>query len=112
MEGHKPKPMGNWREFLAEVGTIVLGVTIALAADQVVDFFHWQHEVEDARAAIASELAENIENGLDQIRASACTQARLDALTKVLDAAEAAGRLPPVGNFGEPPLRISQSGAW
>jgi hypothetical protein len=30
MDLHKPKPIHNWREFLKEVGTIVLGVGIGL----------------------------------------------------------------------------------
>ena len=33
MEIHKPKPIHSWREILKEVGTIVLGVGIAFAAD-------------------------------------------------------------------------------
>ena len=32
MEIHKPKPIHNWRDFIKEVGTIVLGVSIALGA--------------------------------------------------------------------------------
>jgi imidazolonepropionase-like amidohydrolase len=34
MEIHKPKPIHNWREFLKEVGIIVLGVSIAVVAEQ------------------------------------------------------------------------------
>ena len=34
MEIHKPKPIHNWRDFLKEVGTIVLGVCVALGAEQ------------------------------------------------------------------------------
>jgi len=109
---HKPKPIRNWREFLIEIGTIVIGVTIALAAEQVVEVLHWRHEVGEARSAVGSELAEDIANGLDQIRASSCTQSRLDALTTILDTAEASGRLPPIGDFRQPPLRILQSGVW
>ena len=36
MDIHKPKPIRNWREFLKEVGIIVLGVSIALAGEQAV----------------------------------------------------------------------------
>jgi hypothetical protein len=32
MEIHKPKPFHNWREFLAEIVVVVLGVLIALSA--------------------------------------------------------------------------------
>ena len=33
MDIHKPKPVHNWRELLTEIGTIVIGVLIALAAE-------------------------------------------------------------------------------
>jgi len=32
MEIHKPKPIHNWREFIKEVGIIVLGACIVLSA--------------------------------------------------------------------------------
>lgn len=35
MHIHLPKPLHGWREFLAEVGIIVLGVLIALGAEQL-----------------------------------------------------------------------------
>ena len=37
MEIHKPNPIHNFREFLKEVGIIVLGVLIALGAEQTVE---------------------------------------------------------------------------
>ena len=36
MHFHLPKPLHGWREFAGEVGIIVVGVLIALAAEQVV----------------------------------------------------------------------------
>src|SRR6185437_9249744 len=33
VEIHKPKPVHNWREFLTEIGVVVIGVCIALAAE-------------------------------------------------------------------------------
>ena len=36
MHPHKPKPVHNWREFLTEIGVVVIGVCIALGAAQVV----------------------------------------------------------------------------
>ena len=42
MDIHKPKSIRNWREFLTEIGTIVLGVSIALAAEQAVEWWHWR----------------------------------------------------------------------
>ena len=37
MHVHLPKPLHGWREFTGEVGIIVLGVLIALGAEQVVE---------------------------------------------------------------------------
>lgn len=37
MDIHKPKPIHNWREFLSEIGVIVLGVLIALGAEQSIE---------------------------------------------------------------------------
>jgi hypothetical protein len=31
---HKPKPVHNWRELASEVGVIVVGIIIALTAEQ------------------------------------------------------------------------------
>jgi hypothetical protein len=37
VEIHKPKPVHNWREFLGEIAVVVVGVLIALSAEQVVE---------------------------------------------------------------------------
>ena len=38
MDIHKPKPWRGWPEFLKEIGTIVIGVLIALGAEQGVEW--------------------------------------------------------------------------
>ena len=40
MHVHLPKPFHGWREFIGEVGIIVIGVLIALSAEQFVEFVH------------------------------------------------------------------------
>jgi hypothetical protein len=57
---HKPKPWRGWREFLKEFGTIVLGVLVALSAEQSVEWLHRQTEVREARVALRSEVARNV----------------------------------------------------
>ena len=57
MHIHPPKPLHGWREFVGEVGVIVIGVLIALSAEQVVDQLHWRHETHLASEALARELA-------------------------------------------------------
>jgi hypothetical protein len=44
MEKRFPAPLHGWREFAGEVGTIVLGVLLALGAQELVQSFHWRSE--------------------------------------------------------------------
>jgi len=59
MEIHKPKPVHSLREFFGEIGIIVIGVLIALGAEQLVDAAHWREKVDRAEAAMRLELAED-----------------------------------------------------
>jgi hypothetical protein len=54
---HLPKPLHGWREFVGEVGIIVLGVLIALALEQLVDAWQWREKVGRAEDAMRIELA-------------------------------------------------------
>jgi hypothetical protein len=56
---HIPKPLHGWRAFVGEVGIIVLGVLIALAAEQFVDGLQWRTKVKRAETAMRLELAED-----------------------------------------------------
>lgn len=59
MHVHLPKPLHGWRALVGEVGIIVLGVLIALGAEQVVENWHWHQKVEQAEDAMRLELAED-----------------------------------------------------
>jgi len=112
MEIHKPKPVHSWREFLTEIGVVVLGVCIALAAEQAVEAIHWHNKVVEAQGVIATELAGNLSNSIRRMRTEHCTEQRLDTLAQIVDAASRSGTLPPVGDIGIPPLVQWTSGAW
>ena len=57
MHVHVPKPLHGWRQFAGEVGIIVLGVLIALAAQQVAEDWSWRQKVEVVRQSLMGELA-------------------------------------------------------
>jgi hypothetical protein len=81
MEIHKPKPIHNWREFLKEVGIIVLGVSIALGAEQAVEYFHWKNRIRDAAEAMRIELG--VDDGpqaFTRLAIAACLDRQLDGL--------------------------------
>lgn len=84
MHFHIPKPLHGWREFVGEVGIIVIGVLIALTAEQVVEALHWRSEVREFRRAVDQEVAMNLSYyALDQMQAK-CASQRLDELQQVL----------------------------
>ena len=56
MHIHLPKPLHGWREFVGEVGIIVVGVLIALGAEQVVETIHLGSETHALRASMWNEL--------------------------------------------------------
>jgi hypothetical protein len=60
MLAHLPKPLHGWREFVGEVGIIVLGVLIALGAGQVVESLHFRHEQRDTLERLFRESQVNI----------------------------------------------------
>lgn len=60
MHVHVPKPLHGWRAFTGEVGIIVLGVLIALGAEQFVESLHWRQQVHETRTAIDAELSHDL----------------------------------------------------
>jgi hypothetical protein len=88
-----PKPLHGWRAFVGEVGVIVLGVLIALAAQQAAEWIRDKSDVDDLRRALRAELADDRARW-EGIRASdQCMAQRLDALDRWLVTASAGARL-------------------
>jgi hypothetical protein len=56
MHFHLPTPLHGWRAFVGEVAIIVLGVLIALAAEQAVQSIEWRQKVDAAVADMDNEL--------------------------------------------------------
>ena len=112
MHFHLPKPLHGWRELAGEVGIIVVGVLIALGAEQVAETIHWRNQVGEARHAMAAELGDSIGQSYERQRLFPCIEGRLNEISRILDAAEKSGRLPPLGQTGAPPYRTWVHGTW
>ncbi|THD70532.1 hypothetical protein [Phenylobacterium sp.] len=80
MEIHKPKPWHGWREFLKEIATIVIGVLIALGAEQGVEWLHWQEKTQAAEAQMQRELSFSWGTAEERIEVTPCLEQRLAAL--------------------------------
>jgi hypothetical protein len=72
MDIHKPKPIHSLRELLKEIGIIVIGVTIALTAEQIVEAISWKHKVADAEAAMSEELGNDLAYAAGQVAMKDC----------------------------------------
>lgn len=61
LDVHPPEHAAHsWRDFFIHIATIVVGLLIAVALEQTVEFLHHRHEVAEARTALAAEHRENI----------------------------------------------------
>ncbi|HLZ73542.1 hypothetical protein [Phenylobacterium sp.] len=81
MDIHKPKPWHGWPEFAKEIGTIVIGVLIALGAEQAVEWLHHRAEVAEARRALNEEVAFDLASFDFSVAQTGCMTRRLDELT-------------------------------
>jgi hypothetical protein len=113
MHFHLPKPLHGWRELAGEVGIIVLGVLIALGAEQLIENWHWKQRVREAEASMTKELGEDDGAQAEgRLAISACIAGRLNAAEQSL-IAERDRRVPFVApNLPTPPFRTWDSDAW
>jgi len=81
MHLHLPKPLHGWREFAGEVGIIVLGVLIALAADALIERTNWLHKVKLADANMRVEIERNRTNAAQYAILQPCADRMLDRMT-------------------------------
>jgi hypothetical protein len=84
MHVHLPKPLHGWRAFVGEVGIIVLGVLIALSAEQFVGWIHWQAKVGESEAAIGRDLAVQADIASERVAVQRCLEDRLASLRSAI----------------------------
>ena len=82
MHVHLPKPLHGWRAFAGEVGIIVLGVLIALGAEQFVESLHWRHQVRETRRAIDAEVSHDLAALQFRLDQRGCVDQRLAELDR------------------------------
>jgi hypothetical protein len=112
MHFHLPKPLHGWREFAGEVGIIVLGVLIALGAEQVVETLHWKSEAREFRKAVDHELALNLGTFKVNELQHGCVRRRLDELQMMLDRSRNGEAVHLTGRIGGPGELSQYSSVW
>jgi hypothetical protein len=112
MHFHLPKPLHGWREFTGEVGIIVIGVLIALAAEQVVEAVHWNAEVDDARAALRTELDHDLGAVAYRQAQQPCVMRRMDAVNAWRESFATRHPITLTGRIGGPSNYSIHSSVW
>ena len=111
MHVHMPKPLHGWRALVGEIGIIVVGVLIALGAEQVVENLHWRHQLQLERRALNDEVLTNLEAVQDRMVLEPCVRRRLQELAVFLkQGPEKAPRL--IGWVVGPVPVGAPKGAW
>ena len=78
MDIHTPKhPVRSLREFLKEVGIIVLGVLRALGAEQTVEWVHWRQQVEITDEALQQEIRSDLRPSYERHADEHCKNDRI-----------------------------------
>lgn len=79
------RPAKGWRAFIGEVGIIVLGVLLALGAQQVAESVNQRREAAETRAALTNEVQETL--AILELRnvAQPCIDRRLKELRAIVD---------------------------
>ena len=98
MDVQPPKKPRNWRSFLKEYVVVVLGVATALAAEQTVDWLHWQNEVAAARITIRAEMVPIAGYYGMRIAIAPCVNKKLEAVSAMI-ADAAAGKTVETGGM-------------
>src|SRR4051794_36738783 len=102
MHFHLPKPLHGWREFAGEVGIIVLGVLIALGAEQVVQAVRQRSEARDAESEIRAELEQNIAKLKSRSAVRACVDKRIAELQDLIGSGATGGPIVTPNWVGRP----------
>ena len=60
LDVHPPhSPAHTWKDFFIHIATIVIGLLIAIALEQTVEFFHHRHQLQKAREELREEVNAN-----------------------------------------------------
>ena len=111
MRFHLPKPMHGWREFVGEVGIIVLGVLIALAAQAIVENFREAQVKRETIKAAKVELATALGDFVNRRLLEPCIDRRFDEISKLLSKSEKPGYRAPTW-IGRPQFWGFDTSAW
>lgn len=75
-------PSMGWRAFWSEIVIVVLGVVIALAANEAVEEWSWRNKVEDGEARLQVDITWAFLWAAEKYATQPCVDAQLEALSR------------------------------
>lgn len=107
-----PSPRHGWRVFLGEVGVIVLGVLIALGAQELVANYNMRQDVRAFEETLRKEVGNNLYSYQFRAAQSECISRNVEAMLEWLEEARATGGGKPIEEFAFPNTIIFYRSAW
>ena len=107
-----PEPLHGWRQFAGEVGIIVLGVLIALGAQQLAQNIQQRSDAADARRAVRGELEANMARLSSRAALKHCVENRMEEIQALLDKAARNPSITTPGWVGRPQYWSMQTVRW
>jgi Ni,Fe-hydrogenase III large subunit len=112
MHFHLPKPLHGWREFAGEVAVIVIGVVIALTAQQIVEDAHWRGAVKQSIEGMTKDAGEEHEALLARYKQEPCIRRRLADIGLILSRHDEGRPLGVIGPIGRPFYNSGSAESW
>ena len=84
MQIRKRKPVRGWRDLLAEVAVVMIGILLALGAEALVERRHWQEEAAISERAIRLELLDAASNSWERFFVAPCLSVEIAGLAEQL----------------------------
>jgi len=112
MHFHLPKPLHGWRAFAGEVGIIVIGVLIALGAEQLVEVAHQQRQAAQAEHTIRDEIELNLGRLQSRRAIHGCVSRRIEDIQLILDGAASDANIVTPSWIGRPQYWTFLDSRW
>jgi hypothetical protein len=112
VEFHKPKPVHNWRELLTEISVVVIGVIIALGAEQTIEAIHHREIVRQGEQGLRNNFERLVANTTTIDLEASCVAKRSGELRAIIDRAAMTRRLEGVGRIPMPFTPPFQIDTW
>jgi hypothetical protein len=99
-------------KFAREVGSVVLGVLIALGLGEVATEIRWRFDAAEARSAMMDDFQRDAGVMHERQLVKPCIERRLGDIDALVKQARKTGELPLVSTIGRPPTRPVVTAAW